>query len=100
MNLSRRQLLALLGGMLLTKGCAQGRPAAKSDSWGREIERALAETNGPGMACAIVGPGRARWSKGLGLADQEQQRPMLADTLINVASVSKTVTATAAMPPV
>jgi CubicO group peptidase (beta-lactamase class C family) len=96
-NLSRRQLLALLGGMLLTKGCARGRPVAKSDSWGREIERALAQTSGPGMACAIVGPGRARWSKGLGLADLEHQRPMLADTLINVASVSKTVTATAAM---
>jgi len=49
------------------------------------------------MACAIVGPGRVRWSKGLGLADVEHQRPMRADTLINIASVSKTVTATAVM---
>ena len=49
------------------------------------------------MACAIAGPGRVRWSNGVGLADVEQQRPMRADTLINVASVSKTVTATAVM---
>ena len=73
-NLSRRQLLALLGGMLLTKGCAPRLLAAKSDSLGREIERVLAETRGPGMACAIVGPGRVRWSNGLGLADVEHQR--------------------------
>jgi CubicO group peptidase (beta-lactamase class C family) len=49
------------------------------------------------MACAIVSPGRVRWSGGFGLANIERQQPMLTDTLINVASVSKTVTATAVM---
>jgi CubicO group peptidase (beta-lactamase class C family) len=49
------------------------------------------------MACAIVGPGDLRWSNGVGLANVEHQKPMVADTLINVASVSKTVTATAVM---
>ncbi len=96
-KLNRRQLLALLGGTLLTKGCARPPPAATSDLLGRVLERALAGTEGPGMACAIVGPGGVNWSKGIGLADAEHQQPMRADTLINVASVSKTVTATAAM---
>ncbi len=97
MNLSRRQLLARLSGMLLTKGCARRAPAAKSHSLEREVARVLGETGGPGMACAIVRPGHVRWSKGFGLADVEHSRPMLADTLINIASVSKTVTATAVM---
>ncbi len=77
MMLSRRQLLALLGGMLLTKGCVRRPPAAESDSLERKIERMLAETRGPGMACAIVGPGSVKWSKGFGLADVEHQRPIL-----------------------
>lgn len=94
--LNRRQLLALLGGMLLTKGCAR-RSAAESNSLERKLERTLAEARGPGMACAIVSPGRIKWSKGFGLADIEHQRPMLADSVINVASVSKTVTAAAVM---
>jgi CubicO group peptidase (beta-lactamase class C family) len=97
MMLNRRQLLALLGGMLLTKGCVRRAPAADSDSLERKIERMLAEARGSGMACAIVGPGRVKWSKGFGLAHVEHQRPMLADTVINVASVSKTVTAAAVM---
>ena len=96
-KLSRRQLLAWLGGMLLTQGCARRFQGVKPAALGPEIERVLAEARGPGMACGIVRPGHVRWSKGLGLADVEHQRPMLADTLINVGSVSKTVTATAVM---
>src|SRR5206468_3783671 len=63
----------------------------------RDLDQVLAEARGPGMACAIVGPGQVRWSRGFGLADLERQQPMVADTLINVGSVSKTVTATALM---
>ncbi|MGH7973114.1 MAG: serine hydrolase domain-containing protein, partial [Limisphaerales bacterium] len=97
MNLSRRQLLAFLGGMLLTKGCARRPLSGSADSLRDELERELARTKGVGMACAIALPGRVWWSGGVGLADIEHQRPMLADTLINVASVSKTVTAAAVM---
>jgi CubicO group peptidase (beta-lactamase class C family) len=49
------------------------------------------------MVCAIVGPGNVVWSEGFGLADIDHRRPVLADTLINVGSVTKTVTATAVM---
>lgn len=97
MNLSRRQLLALLGGTLLTKGCAWRASSTKADFLDRMLERELADTGGPGMACAMVRSGRVKWAEGVGLADVEAQRPMKAETLINVASVSKTVTATAVM---
>ena len=90
-------MLALLGGMLLTKGCARRPVTASVDPLRDEVARELARTKGVGMACAIAGPGRVWWSDGFGLADVGHQRPMLADTLINVASVSKTVTATAVM---
>lgn len=97
MMLNRRELLALLGGTLLTKGCVRRAAAAESTSLEREIEQMLAEARGAGMACAIVDRGRVKWAKGFGLADVEHERPMLADTVINVASVSKTVTAAAVM---
>ena len=97
MKLTRRQMLALLGGMFLTTRCARRPTASEPETLEREVERLLTETKGTGMACAIVGPGQVRWSRGFGLADVEHQRPMQADTLLNVASVSKTVTATAVM---
>ena len=83
--------------MLLTKGCARRLVITSADPLRDEVEGELARTKGVGMACAIAGPGRVWCSGGFGLADMEHQRPMLADTLINVASVSKTVTAAAVM---
>ena len=97
MSLSRRDLLALSAGLLIPLPPGRGGGTADPDALRREIERLLAETGGPGLACAIVGPGRVTWSGGFGLADRERRRPMRADTLLNVASVSKTVTATALM---
>src|SRR5579862_6796681 len=90
-TLTRRRMLALLAGVLLTKGCAR-RPLTRSVYPLREqLDRELARTKGVGMACAIVGPGKVWWSGGFGLADLGHQRPMLADTLSIAASVSKTV---------
>ncbi len=96
-TLSRRQLLNLLGGMFLTACSARRSRAPKSRLLERQMEEVLAETRGAGMACAIAGPGRVRWSRGFGAADVEHQRAMLADTVLNVGSVSKTVTTTAIM---
>ena len=90
-------MLGLLGGTLLTQGCARRLATASDHALSDHVGRELARTKGVGMACAIAGPGRVWWSEGFGLADVEHQRPMRADTLINVASVSKTVTATALM---
>ena len=97
MTLTRRQMLGLLGGMLLTKGCAH-RPATQSLVPLRDqVEQELARTQGVGMACAIAAPGRVWWSGGFGLADREHQRPMLADTLTGMSSISIGVLTTARM---
>lgn len=98
MHLSRRDWLALSGGLVVSCARSGRRPGGPDpDALRREIDRLLADTGGPGIACAIVGPGRVWWSGGFGLADREAHRPMRTDTLLNVASVSKTVTATAVM---
>jgi len=49
----------------------------------------------PGMAAAVVKGGTVRWSHGYGLADIASTRPVTADTLFMLASVSKPVNATA-----
>jgi CubicO group peptidase (beta-lactamase class C family) len=97
MKLDRRSWLAYSGGMLVSLPWVARRRGGGPDDLRHEIERLLAETGGPGISCAIVGPGKVLWSGGFGLADRETRRPMRTDTLLNVASVSKTVTATAVM---
>ena len=51
----------------------------------------------PGLAAAIIVDGHLAWARGYGLADIENGRPMTADTIQNVGSVTKTVTTTLAL---
>ena len=60
----------------------------------RSIAQQLAEDDGVGLACAAVLAGGVAWAAGFGWADVEREIPMTADTVLNIASVSKTVTAT------
>lgn len=51
----------------------------------------------PGLAIAIVGRKGIIWSAGYGFADLDARRPMKADTIFPIASISKTVIAVAMM---
>jgi CubicO group peptidase (beta-lactamase class C family) len=51
----------------------------------------------PGLSVAIVQQGRVVMTQGYGLADIENKVPATADTVYRIASLSKSVTATAAM---
>ena len=51
----------------------------------------------PGLSLAIIRDGKLLRATGFGFANLEQQRPMRADTLINVGSVTKTATCIAVM---
>ena len=51
----------------------------------------------PGLSLAIIRDGKLLRTTGFGFANLAQQRPMRADTLINVGSVTKTTTCTAVM---
>jgi CubicO group peptidase (beta-lactamase class C family) len=64
------------------------------DEW---IERTGDEYHVPGVAIAIVRGGKLLRARGYGWADRERRVPMTADTLLNIGSVSKTITATAVM---
>jgi CubicO group peptidase (beta-lactamase class C family) len=75
-----------------------GQQGALLDRLTGNIRERLVRAKVPGgIACAVAKRAHVVWAEGFGFADIEQGRPMTAETLINVASVSKTVTATVAM---
>lgn len=62
-----------------------------------EISSAMAKDNIPGMSVAIVADKKLLWMNGYGLADLENFVPAKASTVYRLASISKTITAVAAM---
>ncbi|HET7012043.1 MAG TPA: serine hydrolase domain-containing protein [Anaerolineales bacterium] len=57
------------------------------------VPSSLEGHNVPGAAVSLVLDGKVAWSAGYGLADQAREIPVSADTVFQVASVSKAVTA-------
>ena len=57
----------------------------------------MKEDNVPGVSACIVKGDKMVWSRGFGWADIVKKIPMTADTIQNIGSISKTVTATAIM---
>ena len=51
----------------------------------------------PGLSLAVIDRGRVILTQGYGLADVENSVPATADTVYRIASISKSITATAAM---
>ncbi len=58
-----------------------------------QTPRWLKQYQAPGAAVALVRGGEVVWSKGYGLADKERNIPVTTDTVFQVASISKSVTA-------
>ncbi len=94
--LDRRHFLALSGAALAMPGLA-GAADSWDDDFAAFVAKGLADTKTPGLGVAMVKQGRTILARGYGMADIAAQRPVNADTLFHIASVSKTVTATAAM---
>jgi CubicO group peptidase (beta-lactamase class C family) len=61
------------------------------------VEALMASAGAPGMAAALVGPEGLRWWRGYGYADLAMRTPVTADTIFPLASISKSITATAMM---
>ena len=88
-------VLALSLGCLLALGggtASAAPPACKTD-----LATELEELELPGLAAAIVKDGRIVCASASGYANIDEDRPVTPDTLFLVASISKTVTATALM---
>src|SRR5882672_770949 len=67
----------------------------------KEIENAVAKfmalNSVPGISVAVVKNGEYVWSAGFGMADLENSVPATSQTLYRLASLSKPITAVAAM---
>jgi serine beta-lactamase-like protein LACTB, mitochondrial len=61
------------------------------------VSKFMASTKAPGVAAAAVLNGQEVWSEGFGMADLENSVPVTPQTLFRLASVSKSITAIAAM---
>lgn len=69
----------------------------KSDSFYQEIHKtgleASQKNNVPGVAVAFIENGKIAWIQGLGYADLESKTPVTAQTIFNIGSISKVVSA-------
>ena len=71
--------------------------AGKQASVERTISNFMAAGKVPGISAAVVQDGEFVWSAGFGMADLENSVPATSQTLYRIGSISKPLTATAAM---
>ena len=63
----------------------------------KTIRQLMRKKNIPGLAVGIVHNNEIIYAKGFGLRDLKQHKPMTADTLIGMGSITKSFTAFAIM---
>src|SRR5215831_3124757 len=98
----RRHLAALvLTVLVLTVSRAPAQTGKLSDQSQARIKKAvttfMAASKVPGMSVAVVQDGTFVWSAGFGMADLEHSVPATSQTLYRLGSISKPITAAAAM---
>jgi Beta-lactamase class C and other penicillin binding proteins len=76
---------------------AQGLSADKVEQVDAFVAAWMAQHKAPALSVAIVTDNQLRWTKAYGLADVENAVPAKADTAYRLASISKSITATAVM---
>src|ERR1035441_1919362 len=96
-----RLSVVLLLGQLLLAGVAFGGSEQLASKEKAQLETAISRfmtaNSVPGVSVAIVDNGAVMWSAGFGSADLENSVPATSHTLYRLASISKPITATAAM---
>jgi len=90
-----RALFTTLAGVLLFGAAgAQNEAPAELD---RFIEQRMSEAGIAGLATAIIVDKKVVWTKGYGFADRARGVPFTPDTVMNIGSISKTITGAALM---
>ena len=86
---------------VLAASCAVAQTATLAVEKQARMESAISNfieaSKVPGMSVAVVEDGELVWSRGFGMADLENSVPATSETLYRLASISKPITATAAM---
>lgn len=90
-------LSVLLTSVTLAAQSPVGLPTATVEKVEKAIKAEMARQNIPGLSVAIVKDHQLRWTNGYGMADLENSVPANSATVYRLASVSKPITATAAM---
>jgi N-acyl-D-amino-acid deacylase len=93
----RALLAALTAALVALSGLRSGRADDPMASFDRMATRFLAEHGVPGMALAVTDGGRLVYARGFGLADTSSEEPVTPTSLFRIASVSKPITAIAAL---
>ncbi|KRT17876.1 hypothetical protein ASU31_00860 [Pedobacter ginsenosidimutans] len=95
------KIFALICFTLTTSGLlAQERTASKNLS-AKEldamIQKSIDESGMVGLSAAIIVKGKIVWMKGFGYADKELRKPFTPNTIMNIASITKTITGVCVM---
>ena len=88
-------LLFVLAGISVAQGGGLAPPTRQKLE--TEIQKFMAAKSIPGLSVAIVKNGNFVWANGFGMADLENSVPATPQTLYRLASVSKPITAVAAL---
>ena len=72
-------------------------PSEKRTQIEAAVAKFMATTHVPGLSVSVVEDGKMEWASGFGFADLENNTPVTEHTLFRLASISKPLSATAAM---
>jgi len=85
---------AFAAGCRTAQGPAEEDTSVDLDGW---VKEAMEAEHVPGLSACYIRDGKIAWERAYGWANVDAKTPMTPDTIQNIASVSKTVTATAVM---
>ena len=90
-------LLAIAGSLISISEGQEHTAADKRADIEAAVSKFMASTHVPGISIAVVEKGELQWAAGFGFADLENNVPATEYTLFRLASISKSISATAAM---
>lgn len=100
-HMKKRPYILLTSVLLVLLAAASAQEPQLAPEKRTQIESAvskfMASTHVPGVSVAVVENGNYEWAAGFGLADVENNAPASEHTLFRLASISKSLTAVAAM---
>lgn len=87
----------LFAALLAAAPAASGLPEPQVAAIEQAVAEMLSASGAPGLTVAVALDGKVSYARGFGFADVENQVPASADTVYRLASISKPITAVAAL---